>query len=158
MNAALTAKSVKAVDISETALNTVKRNIELNGYKNVETLEGDVFKILRDEKQAGTKYGMVILDPPAFCKSVNEVKDALKGYKDINILGMKLVEKGGFLVSSSCSHFVTMQMFMQMLTDASRESGRRIRVLEIKTQAPDHPSLLADEETSYLKFVIMQVL
>ncbi|MBO4694891.1 MAG: class I SAM-dependent rRNA methyltransferase [Clostridia bacterium] len=158
MNAALTAKSVKAVDISETALNTVKRNIELNGYKNVETLEGDVFKILRDEKQTGTKYGMVILDPPAFCKSVNEVKDALKGYKDINILGMKLVEKGGFLVSSSCSHFVTMQMFMQMLTDASRESGKRIRVLEIKTQAPDHPSLLADEETSYLKFVIMQVL
>lgn len=158
MNAALTAKNVKAVDISETALNTVKRNIKLNGYKNVETLEGDVFKILRDEKQAGTKYGMVILDPPAFCKSVNEVKDALKGYKDINILGMKLVEKGGFLVSSSCSHFVTMQMFMQMLTDASRESGRRIRVLEIKTQAPDHPALLADDETSYLKFVIMQVL
>jgi len=158
MNAALTAKNVKAVDISETALNTVKRNIELNGYNNVETLEGDVFKILRDEKQAGTKYGMVILDPPAFCKSVNEVKDALKGYKDINILGMKLVEKGGVLVSSSCSHFVTMQMFMQMLTDASRESGRRIRILEIKTQAPDHPALLADDETSYLKFVIMQVL
>ncbi len=158
MNAALNAKSVTAVDISELALNTVKRNAELNNFKNVKTLEGDVFKILRDEKTAGNKYGMVILDPPAFCKSVNEVKDSLRGYKDINILGMKLVEKGGFLVSSSCSHFVTMQMFMQMLTDASRESGRRIRVLEIKTQAPDHPALLADDETSYLKFVVMQVL
>ena len=158
MNAATNAKSVKAVDISNLALATVKRNAELNSFKNVTTLEGDVFKVLRDEKTLGNKYDVVILDPPAFCKSINEVKDSLRGYKDINILGMKLVEKGGILVSSSCTHFITQQMFMNMLTDASRESGRRVRVIEIKTQAPDHPALLCDDETSYLKFVILQVL
>ena len=156
MNAATNAKSVKAVDISKSALDTVKRNADLNGFKNVTTLEGDVFKVLRDEKTSGNRYDVVILDPPAFCKSINEVKDSLRGYKDINILGMKLVEKGGILVSSSCTHFITEQMFMNMLTDASRESGRRVRVLEIKTQAPDHPALLSDDETSYLKFVILQ--
>ena len=158
MNAATNAKSVKAVDISNSALNTVKRNAELNSFKNVTTLEGDVFKVLRDEKTIGNKYDVVILDPPAFCKSINEVKDSLRGYKDINILGMKLVEKGGILVSSSCTHFITEQMFMNMLRDASRESGRKVRVVEIKTQAPDHPALLCDDETSYLKFVILQVL
>ena len=158
MNAATNAKSVKAVDISKSALDTVKRNAELNSFKNVTTLEGDVFKVLRDEKNLGNKYDVVILDPPAFCKSINEVKDSLRGYKDINILGMKLVEKGGILVSSSCTHFITEQMFMNMLRDASRESGRKVRVVEIKTQAPDHPALLCDDETSYLKFVILQVL
>ena len=158
MNAATNAKSVKAVDISKSALDTVKRNADLNGFKNVTTLEGDVFKVLRDEKTSGNRYDVVILDPPAFCKSINEVKDSLRGYKDINILGMKLVEKGGILVSSSCTHFITEQMFMNMLTDASRESGRKVRVLEIKTQAPDHPALLSDDETSYLKFVVLQVL
>ena len=158
MNAATNAKSVKAVDISKSALDTVKRNADLNGFKNVVTLEGDVFKVLRDEKTSGNRYDVVILDPPAFCKSISEVKDSLRGYKDINILGMKLVEKGGILVSSSCTHYITEQMFMNMLTDASRESGRRVRVLEIKTQAPDHPALLSDDETSYLKFVILQVL
>ena len=158
MNAATNAKSVKAVDISNSALATVKRNAELNSFKNVTTLEGDVFKVLRDEKTIGNKYDVVILDPPAFCKSINEVKDSLRGYKDINILGMKLVEKGGILVSSSCTHFITEQMFMNMLRDASRESGRKVRVVEIKTQAPDHPALLCDDETSYLKFVILQVL
>ena len=144
MNAATNAKSVKAVDISKSALDTVKRNAELNSFKNVTTLEGDVFKVLRDEKTLGNKYDVVILDPPAFCKSINEVKDSLRGYKDINILGMKLVEKE--------------QMFMNMLRDASRESGRKVRVVEIKTQAPDHPALLCDDETSYLKFVVLQVL
>ena len=158
MNAATNAKSVKAVDISKSALDTVKRNAELNSFKNVTTLEGDVFKVLRDEKTLGNKYDVVILDPPAFCKSINEVKDSLRGYKDINILGMKLVEKGGILVSSSCTHFITEQMFMNMLRDASRESGRKVRVVEIKTQAPDHPALLCDDETSYLKFVVLQVL
>lgn len=158
MNAATNAKSVKAVDISSTALQIVQKNASLNNFKNVTTLEGDVFKVLRDEKAAGNKYDVVILDPPAFCKSINEVKDSLRGYKDINILGMKLVEKGGILVSSSCTHFITEQMFMNMLTDASRESGRRVRVLEIKTQAPDHPALLSDDETSYLKFVVLQIL
>ncbi len=158
MNAATNAKSVKAVDISKSALDTVKRNAELNSFKNVTALEGDVFKVLRDEKTLGNKYDVVILDPPAFCKSINEIKDSLRGYKDINILGMKLVEKGGILVSSSCTHFITEQMFMNMLRDAGRESGRKVRVVEIKTQAPDHPALLCDDETSYLKFVVLQVL
>ena len=157
VNAALTAKSVTAVDISELALANVRRNAELNNLK-VNTLCGDVFEVLRNYKKEGAKFGLVILDPPAFCKSASEVKDAERGYKDINVLGMKLVESGGYLITSSCSHYMTLPLFERMLVNAARESGRRVRTIEIKCQAPDHPSLLCAEETQYLKFFVLQVL
>lgn len=157
LNAALTATEVAAVDISPLALENVKRNAELNGLKNIKTICGDVFELLRSFKKEGKKFGVVVLDPPAFCKSVSEVKDAYRGYKDINILGIKLVESGGFLVTSSCSHYMTLPLFSKMIEEAARESGRRVRLVEIKGQAPDHPSLVTEEETQYLKFFVLQV-
>jgi len=158
LNAALTAKEVTAVDISPLALENVRRNAELNELKNINTLCGDVFEVLRSFKKEGKKFGVVVLDPPAFCKSANEVKDAYRGYKDINILGLKLVEKGGFLVTSSCSHYMTLPLFTKMIEEAARESGVTARFIEIKGQAPDHPSLVNEEETQYLKFFILQVI
>lgn len=158
LNAALTAKQVIAADISPLALENVRRNAELNGITNIETRCGDVFELLREYKAKGEKFSLIILDPPAFCKSAAEVRDACRGYKDINILGMKLVESGGFLVTCSCSHYMTLPLFEKMLAEAAKESGRRVRSAEIKIQAPDHPALLNEEETQYLKFFILQVL
>lgn len=157
MNCALSADEVISADISKTALANVERNAELNSFGNVKTLCGDVFELLRNFKNNDEKFDLVILDPPAFCKSASEVKDAYRGYKDINILGMKLVKRGGYLISSSCSHYMTFPLFEKMLIDSAKESGRSVRTLEIKSQAPDHPSLLCAEETQYLKFFVMQV-
>ena len=157
MNAALNAKEVTAVDISNLALDNVKRNAELNGFKNVNTLQGDVFEILRTYKKNNEKFDVVVLDPPAFCKSAAEVKDAYRGYKDINILGMKIVKDGGFLVTSSCSHYMTFNLFEKMLIEAAKESQKRVRCVEIKSQAKDHPSLICADETQYLKFFVLQV-
>ncbi len=157
MNAALNAKEVTAVDISNLALDNVKRNAELNEFKNVKTLQGDVFEILRTYKKNNEKFDVVVLDPPAFCKSAAEVKDAYRGYKDINILGMKIVKDGGFLVTSSCSHYMTFNLFEKMLIEAAKESQKRVRCVEIKSQAKDHPSLLCADETQYLKFFVLQV-
>ncbi len=157
--AAAGAREVTALDISQKALDDVNRNAALNGFENVIRTEcGDVFEVLRRYRTEGRRFDVVILDPPAFAKTVNDVKNAYRGYKDINILGMKLTEKGGFLVTASCSHYMTAPLFEKMLKEAARESGRRIRVFESRTQAPDHPALLAADETTYLKFYILQVL
>lgn len=158
LNAALTAKEVTAVDVSEFALSNVRKNAELNGLTNVKTEQADVFELLRKKRAEGEKYDLVVLDPPAFCKSASEVKDACRGYKDINVQGIKLVEKGGYLATCSCSHYMTLPLFEKMLCDAAKESGRRVRVIEMRTQAPDHPALLNEEETQYLKFFVLQVL
>ncbi len=158
INSALSAKEVTSVDISALALDNVKRNASLNGLDNITTLEGDVFEVLRGLRRDNRKFGVVILDPPAFCKSADAVKDAYRGYKDINVLGLKLVEKGGFLVTASCSHYMTLPLFEKMLSEAAKESGRTVRIVEIKTQSPDHPSNLSAEETSYLKFFVLNVL
>lgn len=157
MNCATVAKEVTALDISEVAIDNVKENAALNGFNNVKTITGDVFKVLRDMKKNEERYDLIILDPPAFTKSVSEVKDALRGYKDINILAMKLINKGGYLVTSSCSHFVTMPLFSNMLVEAAKEAHVNARCVEIKSQAPDHPSLLSSGETQYLKFYILQI-
>lgn len=157
MNCALSADEVLSADISKTALENVERNASLNGFDNVKTVCGDVFELLRNYKSSGEKFDLVILDPPAFCKSASEVKDAYRGYKDINVLGIKLVKSGGYLISSSCSHYMTLPLFEKMLIESAKESGRLVRTLEIKSQAPDHPSLLCAEETQYLKFFVMQV-
>ncbi len=157
MNAALVGASVLAVDISEAALNSVRENATLNGFDNVRTEKADVFELLRRLKAESKNFDAVILDPPAFCKSANEVGNAFRGYRDINVLGMKLVKKGGFLMTSSCSSFMLPQMFEKMLSEAASISGRRARVAEIRTQAPDHPSPLAQEQTQYLKFYVLQI-
>ncbi len=158
LNAALTAKEVTSVDVSALALENVRENASLNRFHNIQTEQADVFELLREKRKNGEKYDLVVLDPPAFCKSASEAKDAYRGYKDINILGMKLVKSGGYLATCSCSHYMTLPMFEKMLADAAKESGRRVRVLEMKIQAPDHPALLGEDETLYLKFFVLQVL
>ena len=158
LNCATVAKSVTAVDVSRTALDSVEENASLNDLTNVRTLQGDVFEVLRNYRKENKVFDLVILDPPAFCKSASEVKDAYRGYKDINVLGMKLVRSGGFLISASCSHYMTLPLFEKMLAESAKESGRKVRQIEIKTQAPDHPALVNAEETSYLKFFVLQVL
>ncbi|MDE6597763.1 MAG: class I SAM-dependent methyltransferase [Clostridia bacterium] len=158
LNAATVAKSVTACDISELALKNVNDNAKLNGFKNITTLCGDVFEVLRNFKKEKRLFHTVILDPPAFCKTADEVKDAYRGYKDINVTAMKIVKSGGFLITCSCSHYMTSSLFEKMLIEAARDSGRTVRSVEIKTQAPDHPSLLCAEETQYLKFFVLQVI
>lgn len=158
LNAATVADKVTACDISELALKNVRDNAKLNGFKNVETLCGDVFEVLRGFRKNKRQFDTVILDPPAFCKTADEVKDAYRGYKDINISAMKIVKSGGFLITCSCSHYMTTTLFEKMLIEAARESGRTVRYVEMKTQAPDHPALLSAEETQYLKFFVLQVI
>ncbi|MDE5990135.1 MAG: class I SAM-dependent rRNA methyltransferase [Clostridia bacterium] len=158
LNAAVAgANEVIALDISQQALCDVRQNAMLNNLTNITTLQGDVFEALRQFKREGKTFDTIVLDPPAFCKSASEVKNAYKGYKDINILGMKLVKSGGYLISSSCSHYMTFPLFQNMLCDAARESGRKVRILEIRTQSPDHPSMLSTDESLYLKFFVLQV-
>ncbi len=158
LNAATVADEVMACDISALALSNVQANAELNGFSNIKTLQGDVFEILREFKKDKMLFDTVILDPPAFCKTADEIKDAYRGYKDINLTAMKIVKSGGFLITCSCSHYMSATLFEKMLIEAAKESGRTVRSVEIKTQAPDHPSLLCAEETRYLKFFIMQVI
>lgn len=158
LNAATVADRVTACDISELALKNVRDNATLNGFQNITTLQGDVFEILRGFKREKRKFDTVILDPPAFCKSASEVKDAVRGYRDINLTAMKIVKSGGFLITCSCSHYMTRTLFEKMLCDAAAESGRIIRQIEVKTQAPDHPAVLSAEETQYLKFYVLQVI
>ena len=157
LNAATVADTVTACDISELALKNVRANATLNGFKNITTLQGDVFEVLRNFRKERRLFDTVILDPPAFCKTADEVKDAYRGYKDINLTAMKIVKSGGFLITCSCSHYMTASLFEKMLIESAKESGRIIRSVEIKTQAPDHPSLLCAEETQYLKFFVLQV-
>lgn len=158
LNAATVAKSVIAADISPLALQNVRRNCELNGFTNVTTQCGDVFELLREYKKTGKKFDAVILDPPAFCKSAAEIQDAYRGYKDINILGMKIVKKGGFLISCSCSHYMSEALFEKMLAESAAQSGKNARFVELRSQAPDHPALLGEEETRYLKFFVVQII
>lgn len=158
LNASVVADKVTACDISELALKNVRDNAALNEIKNIKTLQGDVFEILRTFRKDKTQFDTVILDPPAFCKSASEVKDAYRGYKDINLTAMKIVKSGGFLITCSCSHYMTTVLFEKMLMEAARESGRVVRYVEIKTQSPDHPALLSAEETQYLKFFVLQII
>ena len=157
MNAATVAKKVTACDISELALKNVRDNAALNGFTNVQTLCGNVFDVLREFRQKKKQFDVVILDPPAFCKSADQVKDAYRGYRDINATAMKIVKSDGFLVTCSCSHYMTMPLFEKMLIEAARQSGRVVRSVEVKTQAPDHPSLLCADETQYLKFFVLHI-
>lgn len=158
LNAATVAKHVTACDISASALKNVEDNAALNGFENIDTLCGDVFDVLRGFRQQKKTFDTVILDPPAFCKSADQVKDAYRGYRDINSAAMKIVKSGGFLITCSCSHYMTMPLFEKMLIEAARQSGRTVRSVETKSQAPDHPALLCAEETQYLKFFALHII
>lgn len=152
------AKSVLGVDASQLAVEQARENAQLNGLSGtVKFVCEDVFELLPRLEEEGEKFDVVILDPPAFTKSRNSVKNAVKGYREINLRAMKLVKDGGFLATCSCSHFMSYEMFTQTIGQAARNVHKRLRQVEYRTQAADHPILWAVEESYYLKFYIFQV-
>ena len=152
------ASEVTGVDASQLAVDQASANARLNGLDGtVKFICEDVFELLPELEERGEKFDVVILDPPAFTKSRNSVKNAVKGYREINLRAMKLVKDGGFLATCSCSHFMTYELFTKTVGQAARSAHKRLRQVEYRTQAPDHPILWASDESYYLKFYIFQV-
>ncbi|WP_066716168.1 class I SAM-dependent rRNA methyltransferase [Clostridium sp. Marseille-P299] len=152
------AKSVLGVDASELGVAQARENAELNGLDKIVQFKcADVFELLPELEAAGEKFDVIILDPPAFTKSRNSVKNAIKGYREINLRAMKLLKDGGFLATCSCSHFMTPELFTETVGQAAKNVHKRLRQVEYRTQAPDHPILWAADESYYLKFYIFQV-
>ena len=153
------AKSVTGGDASQLAVDQATENAELNGLeKRVKFICEDVFELLPKLEAEGEKYDVVILDPPAFTKSKNSIKNAVKGYREINLRGMKLVKDGGYLATCSCSHFMSYELFTQTIGQAARNVHKRLRQVEYRTQAADHPILWSADESYYLKFYIFLVI
>lgn len=152
------AASVLGVDASDLGCRQATENAELNGLQDtVKFLCADVFDLLPELEEKGEKFDVVILDPPAFTKSRNSVKNAVKGYREINLRAMKLIKDGGYLATCSCSHFMTPELFTETIGQAARNVHKRLRQVEYRTQAPDHPILWSADESYYLKFYIFQV-
>ena len=152
------ADSVLGADASRLAVTQAEENAALNGLsERVKFICADVFELLPELERRGETYDVVILDPPAFTKSRNSVKNAVKGYREINLRAMKLVRDGGYLATCSCSHFMDAELFAKTIHQAADNVHRRLRQVEFRTQAPDHPILWAAEESYYLKFYIFQV-
>ena len=152
------ADSVLGVDASQVAIEQAEENARLNHLEEKVRFQcADVFELLPELERAGEKYDVVILDPPAFTKSRSSVKNAVKGYREINLRGLKLVRDGGFLVTCSCSHFMEPELFSKTLREAAAGAHKRLRQVEFRTQACDHPILWAADQTYYLKFYIFQV-
>ena len=152
------AKSVLGVDASEFAVAQASQNAELNHLSDrVRFKCHDVFELLPELEKSGETYDVVILDPPAFTKSRNTMKHAMKGYREINMRGLKLVKDGGYLATCSCSHFMDYENFTKVIGQAARSAHKRLRQVEFRTQSPDHPILWAADESYYLKFYIFQV-
>lgn len=149
------AQSVTAVDISADAIECARRHAQINGIDTIEFRCENVFDMLSTGECAG-KYDFIVLDPPAFTKSRKTVDKALRGYKEINLRAMKLLPRGGYLATCSCSHFVTDTLFRQMLHSAALDAGVKLRQIEARQQACDHPILWNAPETEYLKFYIFQ--
>lgn len=159
LNAGLAgAREVIGVDASELGVHQATENAALNGLSDtVKFICEDVFDLLPKLEERGELFDVVILDPPAFTKSRNSVKNAIRGYREINLRAMKLVKDGGYLATCSCSHFMTPELFTETIGQAAKSVRRRIRQVEYRTQAPDHPILWAADESYYLKFYIFQV-
>ena len=152
------ADSVLGVDASQLAIDRATENAKLNRLENIVNFKcADVFELLPELEAQGEKYDVVILDPPAFTKSRNSVKNAVKGYREINVRGMKLIRDGGFLATCSCSHFMDPDLFAKTIREAAAGAHKRLRQVEFRTQGPDHPILWAADQSYYLKFYIFQV-
>ncbi len=153
------ASHVCAVDISESAIEMAKRNAQQNGLTDtMEFRVADVFDLLTNLDNKAEKFDFIILDPPAFTKSRKTVDSAFKGYKDINFRAMKLLPRGGYFATASCSHFMPDELFVKMLRSAAKDAGVELRQIEARQQSPDHPILWNVPETDYLKFYIFQVI
>ena len=152
------AREVLGVDASQLGVDQATENAALNGLSDRVRFQcADVFDLLPQLERQGEKFDVVILDPPAFTKSRNSVKNAVKGYREINLRGMKLVRDGGFLATCSCSHYMNAELFAQTIGQAARAAHCRLRQVEFRTQAPDHPILWSADESYYLKFYIFQI-
>jgi len=152
------ASSVLGVDASMTGIRQAEENARLNHLEDrVRFLCADVFDLLPELEEKGERFDVVILDPPAFTKSRGSVKNAVKGYREINMRGLRLVEEGGFLATCSCSHFMEPELFAKTIREAAKSAHKRLKQVEFRTQAPDHPILWAANESYYLKFYIFQV-
>jgi 23S rRNA (cytosine1962-C5)-methyltransferase len=152
------AKRVTGVDISDHAVACARQNAVLNGYEDrTQFVEANAFDFLRQASVRKDSFDVVILDPPAFTKTRQAVEGAVRGYKEINLRALKLVRSGGFLVSCSCSHHVSQDLFLKTIHDAAIDAHRQVRLVEYRSQAKDHPILLASAETQYIKCAILQV-
>ncbi len=149
------AESIDAIDSSASALASAEANARANGITNIQFREADVFDYLSGLER---RYSMIILDPPAFAKSRKQLDAAARGYKEINLRALRMLEPGGILVTCSCSHHINEAMLLQIVAEAAIETGRTLRILERRTQAADHPILLTVPETLYLKCLILEVL
>ncbi|MGA7382459.1 MAG: class I SAM-dependent rRNA methyltransferase [Terriglobales bacterium] len=147
---------VTGVDSSRPALEVADRNAELNG-RQIEWIEGNAFDVLRDYAKSGQRYDAVVLDPPAFAKSKRDLETALRGYKELNLRALKMLRRGGILVTCSCSYHVSAAEFLGVVAEAARDAHRELRMVESRTQAKDHPILANVPETAYLKCLIMHV-
>ena len=152
------AKSVLGLDISENAVAMARKNASLNGLDNTVRFEAvNAFDVLKKWSKENKKFDVVMLDPPAFTKSRENIGKAVSGYKEINLRGMKLLHSGGFLVSSSCTNLVSPQLFLDTIRSAAKDAGKKIRQVTYQAQSPDHPIAWGLENTHYLKFLIAEV-
>jgi 23S rRNA (cytosine1962-C5)-methyltransferase len=149
---------VEGLDMGAAAVEAARRNQELNSIKNVTFREGNTFDLLKEYDEAGRRFQMVILDPPAFAKNRDSLPAAQRGYKEINLRALKILEPGGYLVTCSCSYHVSEALFLQLVAEAANDARRTVAVIERRTQAQDHPILLTMPETHYLKCIFIRVL
>ncbi len=151
-------KSVLGIDISADAIAAAQRNADLNATRNVEFRIANVFDALREMESAGEKFDTIVLDPPAFAKNRSSVTAAARGYKEINLRALKLLNPGGILVTCTCSYHLSEEMFLDIIAEAALDARRRVQIIEKRGQSGDHPVLLGMPETHYLKCYILRVL
>jgi len=152
------AEHVIALDTSEAALERARQNAMRNGFTNIETRQADAFEFLKSEERARSKYDTIVLDPPAFAKSKAALGAAIRGYKEINLRAMRMLQTGGLLFTASCSFHLTKPLFLEMLEDAAADSGRRIALRAVRGQPLDHPEIVTIPETGYIKGALLEVL
>jgi 23S rRNA (cytosine1962-C5)-methyltransferase len=158
LHLAHTCENVIGIDISGDAVAAARRNAELNEVSNVEFREANVFDVLREMESAGERFDVIVLDPPAFAKNRASLKAAIRGYKEINLRALKLLNSGGVLVTCTCSYHVSEELFLEIIADAAIDAHRRVQIVEKRMQASDHPVLVGMPETYYLKCVVARVL
>ena len=158
LHIAAASKSVVGIDISAAAIAAAQRNADLNGINNVEFRAANVFDELREMEAAGEHFDTIILDPPAFTKSRATIKSGARGYKEINLRALKLLNSGGVLITCTCSYHLSEEMFLDIIADAAFDARRKVQIIEKRGQSSDHPVLLGVRETHYLKCIIARVI
>jgi 23S rRNA (cytosine1962-C5)-methyltransferase len=151
------AEQVIGVDVSAPAIAQARRNAELNAAANIEFVEANVFDLLREMEQAGERFDVINLDPPAFAKNRAAIEGAMRGYKEINLRAMKMLTPGGTLITSTCSFHMSEESFLNVLAGAAADAGRSVQLIEKRTQARDHPVSISMPETYYLKCMVLCV-